>query len=149
MLYNDRKLAMKLDTYLRFDGNCREAFEFYRAAFGGDFRVIQTYADGPPGMGIGDEYVDRVMHVSLPIGPSVLMGSDAAPEFGPPNVVGNNFSITVHAESRDEADEIFGKLAKGGSVTMPLQDTFWGGYFGSLTDQFGVNWQVHLDTMAS
>ena len=77
---------MKLDTYLKFDGNCREAFEFYRSAFGGDFQELQTFADGPPDMGVADEYLNHLMHVSLPIGPSVLMGSDCVPGFGPPNV---------------------------------------------------------------
>ena len=134
---------MKLDTYLKFDGNCREAFEFYRSAFDGEFQTLQTFREGPPGMGVEEEYLDRVMHVSLPIGPSVLMGSDAAPGFGPPTVAGNNFSITIHAGSREEADSLLAKLSAGGSVTMPLQNTFWGAYFGSLTDKFGVNWQIH------
>jgi len=141
--------TMKLDTYLKFDGNCREAFEFYRAALGGEFQIVQTFRDGPPDMGVAEEYLDRIMHVSLPVGSSVLMGSDTAPAFGPPAVIGNNFSITLHAGSREEADSTFSKLADGGSVTMPLQDTFWGAYFGSLTDRFGVNWQVHHDQPGS
>ena len=136
---------MKLDIYLKFDGNCREAFEFYRSSFGGEFAEIQTFANAPYDMGVGDEYLDHVMHVSLPIGTSVLMGSDSAPGFGPPNVSGNNFAITVHAESREEADRVFARLSEGGSVTMPLEDTFWGAYFGVLTDRFGVNWQIHHD----
>ena len=136
---------MKLDIYLRFDGNCRAAFEFYRSAFGGDFPELQTFRDGPPDMGVGEEHLDRIMHVSLPIGPSVLMGSDSAPGFGPPTVVGTNFSITIHAGSRDEADRMFATLADSGSVAMPMQDMFWGAYFGSVTDRFGVNWQIHHD----
>jgi PhnB protein len=136
---------MHLDTYLKFDGNCREAFEFYRSAFNGEFLTLQTFGDGPPGMGVDPAYLDRVMHVSLPIGPSVLMGSDAAPGFGPPIISGNNFSIMIHAGSREEADSMLAKLSAGGLVTMPLQDTFWGAYFGSLTDKFGVNWQIHYN----
>lgn len=134
---------MKLDIYLNFDGNCLEAFEFYRSAFGGDFLQVQTFREGPPDMNLGEEYLDRVMHVSLPIGPSVLMGSDTAPGFGPPFLSGTNFSITVHAGSREEADSMLASLSDGGSVTMPLQDMFWGAYFGALTDRFGVNWQIH------
>lgn len=134
---------MKLDIYLKFDGNCREAFQFYRSAFGGDFLQIQTFRDGPPDMNVSEEYLDRVMHVSLPIGPSVLMGSDSAPGFGPPIVSGTNFSITIHAGSREEADRLLARLSDGGSVTMPLQDMFWGAYFGALTDRFGVSWQIH------
>ena len=140
---------MKLDIYLTFDGNCREAFEFYRSAFGGDFPVFQTFREGPPDMQVSEENLDRVMHVSLPVGPSVLMGSDTAPGFGPPYVSGTNFSITIHAESREEADSMFAKLSDGGSVTMPMQEMFWGAYFGSLTDRFGVNWQIHHDLPAA
>lgn len=136
---------MKLETYLNFDGNCREAFEFYRSAFGGDFLILQTFGDGPPGMEIAKEYLDHVMHVSLPIGSSVLMGSDCIPGFAPPNVTGNNFSISVQVSSSQEADDIFARLSDGGAVTMPMQDMFWGSYFGSLTDKFGVNWQVNHD----
>ena len=86
---------MALNTYLTFDGNCREAFEFYRSVFGGDFSVIQTFADGPPDMPGRDELGDRIMHVSLPVGGNVLMGSDRGPGFGPEVVVGNNFSISI------------------------------------------------------
>ena len=136
---------MKLDTYLNFDGNCREAFEFYRSVFGGEFAEIQTFANAPSDMGVGEEYLDQVMHVSLPIGTSVLMGSDSVPGFGPPHVSGNNFAITVHAESREEADRVFARLSEGGSVMMPLQDTFWGAYFGAVADRFGINWQIHHD----
>ncbi len=93
-------------------------------------------------MGIAEAEQDRVMHVSLPIGSSVLMGSDSCSAFGPPPVAGNNFSISFSAESRDEADDRFTKLSQGGHVTIPMQDMFWGAYFGSLTDQFGINWQV-------
>ena len=74
---------MALNTYLHFDGNCREAFEFYRSVFGGDFEILQTFADGPPGMGVSDDESNNVMHVSLPVGESVLMGSDMPAAFGP------------------------------------------------------------------
>ena len=134
---------MKLDTYLNFNGDCREAFEFYRHVFGGDFLAFQAFGDAPGDVHVDGRYVDHVMHVSLPIGPSMLMGSDALPGFGPPNVVGNNFSITVHTESKEESDALFAKLSDGGSVGMPLQEMFWGSYFGSLTDRFGVNWQIN------
>ena len=136
---------MKLDTYLKFDGNCRQAFEFYRQSFGGEFATIQTFGEAPAEVVVPERYRGHLMHVSLPIGPGVLMGSDSVEGFGPPTVFGNNFSITVHTESREEADDIFGRLSEGGSVTMPMQDMFWGSYFGSLTDRFGVNWQIHCD----
>lgn len=76
---------MALNTYLTFDGNCREAFEFYRSVFGGEFASFQTFGEGPPDMPVSDAEKSRVMHVSLPIGSSVLMGSDSS-SFGPPVV---------------------------------------------------------------
>ncbi len=136
---------MALNTYLTFDGNCREAFEFYRSVFGGEFSVIQTFADGPPDMPGRDELGDQIMHVSLPVGASVLMGSDRGPGAGPELVVGNNFSISIEGQSREHCDEVFGKLSAGGKVTMPLQDMFWGAYYGMCTDRFGVNWMINYE----
>ncbi len=136
---------MRIHTYLTFKGNCREAFEFYRSCFGGAYQSFNTFAEGPADMNISEEQKDLIMHVSLPIGASVLMGSDSADGFGPPTVIGNNFSLSIQPGSRAEADDIFGKLSDGGSVTMPIQRTFWGAYFGALTDRFSVNWQVNYD----
>lgn len=84
---------------------------------------------------------ENVMHVSLPVGDSVLMGSDSS-SFGPPLAVGNNFSISIEGESREHCDEVFAKLSDGGTVTMPLEEMFWGSYYGMLTDKFGINWMV-------
>ena len=135
-----------LSTYLNFNGNCREAFEFYRSVFGGEFAVFETFRGMPPGdVNIPEEEIDHVMHVSYPVGTSVLMGSDVPSGFGPPHVAGNNFSVSVSTESREETDRIFGALSKGGNVTMELQDMFWGAYFGSCTDRFGINWQVNCE----
>ena len=133
---------MSLNIYLTFDGNCREAFEFYRSVFGGDFGAFVTFAEGPDDMPVGDDEKDNVMHVSLPIGDSVLMGSDSS-SFGPPVSAGNNFSISIIGQSREHCDEVFAKLSPGGSVTMPLQETFWGSYYGMWTDRFGINWMVN------
>ena len=132
---------MSLSTYLTFDGNCREAFEFYRSVFGTEFVVLSTFAEAPEDMEVPDAVMDKVMHVTLPIGSSVLMGSDNDPA-GPPVVVGNNFSISVDTEGREESDDLIAKLAAGGTVSMPMQETFWGSYFGICTDKFGVNWMV-------
>ena len=131
-----------MNTYLTFDGNCREAFEFYRSVFGGEFTDFQTFGDGPPDMPVSEEEKGRVMHVSLPIGGSVLMGSDSS-SFGPPLAAGNNFSLSIEVTSREQCDELFAKLSAGGSVIMPLQEMFWGAYFGQWTDRFGINWMVN------
>ena len=136
---------MALNTYLTFEDNCREAFEFYRSVFGGEFTYISTFREGPEEMKemeIPEDHLDRIMHVSLPIGNSVLMGSDSTSSFSPPLVVGNNFSMSFEAESREHADEVFAKLSDGGTVNMPMADAFWGAYFGACTDKFGINWQV-------
>lgn len=133
---------MSLSTYLTFDGNCREAFEFYRSVFGGEFTEFQTFGDGPPDMPVAEEEKNRVMHVALPIGSSVLMGSDTS-SFAPPHAAGNNFSLSIDVESRERCDELCAKLSAGGSVIMPLQEQFWGAYFGQWTDRFGINWMVN------
>ena len=133
---------MSLNIYLTFDGNCREAFEFYRSVFGGEFQVFQTFADGPDDMPVADAEKDNVLHVSLPVGGSLFMGSDNS-SFGPALAVGNNFSVSIDGQSREHCDEVFAKLSAGGSVTMPLQETFWGSYYGQWTDKFGINWMVN------
>jgi PhnB protein len=133
---------MALNTYLTFEDNCREAFEFYRSIFGGEFTFISTFREGPEDMEIPEEHLDRIMHVSLPIGNSVLMGSDSSSAFCPPLVVGNNFSLSFEAENKEHADAVFAKLSDGGAVNMPMADAFWGAYFGACTDKFGINWQV-------
>ena len=133
---------MSLNTYLTFESNCREVFEFYRSVFGGEFAMITTFGEGPPDMGIPEGEMDRIMHVSLPIGSSVLMGNDSSSAFGPPPVAGSNFYISFSAETRDEADDRFAKLSEGGEVEMEMQDMFWGAYFGSVKDKFGIKWQV-------
>jgi PhnB protein len=137
---------MNLNAYLHFDDNCREAFEFYRSVFGGEFAIVSTFADGPADLPpVPDHEKGRIMHVSLPIGSSILMGSDSCSAFGPPPAVGDNFAISFGAESREQADEVFGKLSDGGSVRMPMEEAFWGAYFGACVDRFGINWQVVAD----
>lgn len=131
-------------TYLNFNGNCEEAFGFYKSVFGGEFSYISRFGEMPQ----SEEYQvpesdkNKIMHVSLPIGTSELMGSDTGAEWAPLFVQGNNFSISFTANSRDDANYFFNALAQGGKITMPLNDTFWGDYFGMLTDKFGINWMV-------
>ena len=137
---------MHLETYLTFNGNCREAFEFYREVIGGEFSFVSTFADGPPEMGVPEHEKDRILHISLPLGSSVLMGSDTSSVFGPPPEVGDNFSLSVSADSREQCDELFANLSAGGAVIMPMQDVFWGSYFGQLTDKFGIKWMISFDT---
>ena len=135
---------MQLNTYLTFPGNCREAFEFYRSVFGGEFDTFQTFGDGPPDMQVPDAVKDLVMHVSLPIGASTLIGSDNGPN-NPDVLMGSNFQISISPDSRAEADALYAKLAEGGSADMPMQEMFWGAYFGTCDDRFGIRWMINHD----
>ena len=136
---------MPVLTYLSFNGNCREALDFYRSVFGGEYVIIQTFGDGPPDMGVPESDRDKIMHATLTVGDGVIMGSDMPSNFGPPPVVGSNFSLSYPTQSREETDELFAKMSEGGKVTMPLQDMFWGSYFGACTDKFGINWQFDYE----
>jgi PhnB protein len=135
-----------INPYLNFDGNCEEAFNFYKSVFGGEFPVVMRFKDGPPEMGAPAEYADKVLHVALPIGKgNILMGSDCVPGFGPTLKVGNNFSVSVSADSDDEAKRVFDSVSAGGNVVMPLGQAFWGALFGMAVDKFGVQWMISHD----
>lgn len=137
-----------VNIYLFFNGNCREAFDFYKSAFGGDFSYIGTYGEMPPHEKTPEylNYKDKIMHVNFPISEeTILMGSDTTEAHGEPVKTGNNFSISINTESMEEADDLFEKLSEGGKVTMPLKKTFWSPYFGMFSDKFGVNWMVNVE----
>ena len=136
---------MPLNVYLAFTDNCREVFDFYLSVFGGEYLIIQTFADGPADMEVVDAERDRIMHATLSIGDSILMGSDMPSSFAPPPTVGSSFSLSYSTSSKEESDALFAKLSAGGTVTMPLQETFWGAYFGSCTDKYGINWQLDCE----
>ena len=135
-----------INPYLMFNGTCEEAFLFYKSVFGGEFPYIGKYKDAPAEEGekLSEEALNRIMHVSLPIGNTILMGSDSHPRYGDVGF-GDNFSISINTESTDEADRIFNGLSAGGKVEMPMNKTFWGAYFGMFKDKFGVNWMVNFD----
>jgi PhnB protein len=137
---------MKIHAYLNFEDKTEEAFRFYEKVLGGKLTEIYRFGIMPPqeGFELTAEQKNRVMHVALQLPDGqMIMGSDMLPGMGPKRVEGNNFSMSVHPTSRQEADRIFGALAEGGTVMMPMADQFWGDYFGSLTDRFGVNWMVN------
>ena len=137
-----------LNVYLTFDGNCLEAFEFYRSVFGGDFSSLNRFSEMPPdpNFKVSEEEKNRIMHVSLPVSKeTILMGSDKFIGHGPDLNMGNNFSLSVNTDSKEAADKIFSALSEGGQVTMPMADTFWGSYFGMAKDKFGINWMVNVD----
>jgi PhnB protein len=134
---------MKVNTYLNFLGNTEEAFNFYRAAFGGEFKTIVRFKDMDPEGKMPDEDRDKVMHIALELGNGdLLMGTDALESFGHKISFGNNFYIMLEVSSEAEADEIFNKLSEGGKIEQPLAPAPWGAYFGSFADKFGVQWMV-------
>ena len=133
---------MALSIYLYFNGRCREAFDHYKAVFEAEEICRQLYSDGPPEM-FGEEPADRIMHTSIRIGESILMGSDRVSSCEEPIVSGDNFSVSYRPSSKEEADTLFPQLAAGGEITMPLQETFWGSYFGLCIDRFGIHWMFN------
>lgn len=135
-----------INPYLNFKGNTEAAFNFYKSVFGGEFMVLQRFKDTPEADKIPANEREKIMHVSLPIGKgNVLMGTDALESMGQQLTVGNNFYISINAESKDEAEKLFNGLSAGGKIEMPLQDVFWGAYFGMFTDKFGIQWMVNYD----
>ena len=136
-----------INTYLNFNGNCDAAFNFYKSVFGGEFIFLGRFEEMPEGDGykVKDSDKNKIMHVSLPIGKTILMGSDTVGDWGPKFVQGNNFSVSITPENKEEADKLFKGLSAGGHITMPMENTFWGSYFGMLTDKFGINWMVNLE----
>ncbi|MFY9158796.1 VOC family protein [Aquirufa ecclesiirivi] len=137
----------KISTYLNFPGNAEEAFLFYQSIFKTEFvNGIQRFADiateskWPP---MSDAVKNMISHIELPLlNNHILMASDAPSELGFTVTAGNNMHICVETGSKEEAQRIFDGLSEGAAITMPIQDMFWGAYYGTLTDQFGINWMI-------
>lgn len=139
----------RVSSYLNFPGNTEAAFLFYRAVFQTDFiNGIQRFGDipsDPDQPTVAEQVKDMILHIELPIlGGHILMGTDAPKEFGMTVEKGNNMYINLEPESREEARRLFEELSVDGKVKMPLQDMFWGAYYGSLTDKYGVNWMINF-----
>lgn len=137
-----------VNAYLTFNGNCEEAFLFYQSVFGGEFPYIGRFKDMPQEHGnkMDPEMGEKIMHVSLPISKETcLMGSDTGGEWASSFKEGTNFSISINASSKEEADRLFKGLSAGGNVTMPMDTTFWGDYFGMWQDKFGINWMMSFN----
>ena len=131
---------MKLNPYLAFDGRCREAFEFYQKALGGEISFIQTIGESPMASSMPAEAHGRIMHVTLQIGDQVLQGADAPPRlFTKPA----GFCVAAHFDDVAEGERVFSTLAQDGTIQMPFQSTFWAKGFGMLIDQFGTPWTVN------
>jgi PhnB protein len=131
------------NPYLNFAGNTEEAFNFYKSIFGGEYAMVMRYKDTPEGAKLSAKDAEKIMHIALPIGNgNVLMATDALESMGQKLNAGNNFSLSVHVDSEEDAHRIFNALADGGKVIVPMQMQFWGELFGQLTDKFGIQWMV-------
>ena len=132
----------RLNPYLMFNGNCREAMEFYNRTFQGELQ-ISTYGEQSGNAEYPEEAAPLVMHSILTVGGIVIMASDHLP--GERSNAGDMISLAIDCSSKDELIMLFDKLSKAGKVSMPVQETFWGAVFGICTDAFGVQWMLNFD----
>ncbi len=133
-----------VNTYLNFNGNTEEAFNFYRSVFGGEFVMLQRMKETPDADKFSENDKNKIMHVGLAIGSNYLMGTDVL-ESIPQVTFGTNSSISISSESEEEARKIFDGLSAEGNIRVPLEKMFWGALFGSFTDKFGVQWMVNYE----
>ena len=130
---------MQTVPYLTFGGTCREAFQFYASVLGGTPEIM-SHAESPMADQVPADWADRVMHAYLAADGAVLMGSDMPPG---ESAGGNAVWVSLHVASPHDADRVFAALAEGGTVSMPIAETFWSPRFGMLTDRFGISWMVN------
>jgi len=136
---------MKIHPYLNFPGTAEQAMKFYEKCLGGKLLEVHRFGSMPGSDKLPESVRNRVMHVTLELPEGVkIMASDTMDGMGPPYVAGTNMTVSIHPTSKAEADRVFAALAEGSQVTMELADQFWGDYFGSLTDRFGIQWMVNF-----
>jgi PhnB protein len=128
-----------VNVTLLFDGEAEAAFNLYKSVFGGEFSNVQRLKDMPSPEGLPAGDLNKILHMSLPIGNSVINGMDMPAGRGTLNK-GNNFMVAVDTESEEETERAFNGLAEGATIMMPIAHQFWGAYFGMLIDKFGVQW---------
>lgn len=131
-----------INTYLTFNGNCREAMTFYQTCLGGEL-LLQAIGDSPMADKLPSEMKENILHSTLTKGNLVLMASDMVGEKG--LIKGNSVSLMLNCSSEDEIRTFYAKLSEDGEATHPLENSFWGALFGDLTDKFGHQWLLHFD----
>lgn len=133
---------LQINPYLVFNGQCAEAFRFYEQVLGGKIEMMMTFGESPAAEHTPPGAQDRIMHVRLVVDGQALMGSDSPPEyFEKPQGI----SVSLNVDEPEDAERIFHAFAEGGTVTMPIQKTFWAGRFGMLVDRFGTPWMVNCE----
>ena len=135
-----------MNPYLNFNGNAEEAFNFYKSVFGKEFSNVQKFKDMPGSEKMSEDDANKIMHIALPLSNGhILMASDTVESMGHKLNVGNNVYINLSPDSEEEADKLYKGLSAGGVVEMELQKTFWGAYYGSFTDKYGVKWMINYE----
>jgi PhnB protein len=136
----------QIHPHINFNGSAEEAFNFYKSVFGGTFAKIIRFKDlSNTEHPLAESEANKIMHIALPIGNSILMGNDVPEFMGRVNENENRSKISVAAGSREEADKLFNGLSVGGTVEMPIEDSPWGTYFAMFRDKYGIEWMVEHD----
>jgi len=130
-----------INPHINFNGNAEEAFTFYKSVFGGEFTKIIRFKD-LTGFPVEEKEKNKIMHIELPIGKSMLMANDVPEAMGRTNENENRSKIVITAESKAEADKLFNGLSVGGQIEGPIGDSPWGSYFGMFRDKYGIEWMV-------
>ena len=136
----------QINSYLTFNGNCREAMTFYKECLGGEL-VLQTVGESPMADKMPPQMKKSILHSTLTKGNLVLMGSDMVADNG--LIKGNSVSLMLNCSSEDEIKSCYTNLSNGGNATHPLENTFWGAVFGDLVDKYGNHWLLHFQKAAS
>jgi len=139
----------QINPYIHFNGNAEEAFTFYKSIFGGEFARIARFKDiSGPEFPIPEKEENKIMHISLPVGDTFLMGSDVPDVLGTVNENENRSKISITARSKEEANKLYNGLSAGGTVEMPLAESPWGSYFAMFRDKYGIEWMVNFEQKA-
>lgn len=135
-----------INPHINFNGNAEEAFHFYKSVFGGEFTKIVRFKDlASTEFQVTENEANKIMHIALPIGSSILMANDVPEIMGQTNENEHRSKIVISAESKGEADKLFNGLSAGGQVEMPISESPWGAYFGMFRDKYGIEWMVAFD----
>lgn len=136
----------EINPHINFNGNAEEAFNFYKSVFGGEFAKIMRFKDlTDAGFEVSEKEANKIMHIALPIGKSILMANDVPEILGRTNENENRSKIVISAESKEEADKLYNGLSAGGQIEMPIGDSPWESYFGMFRDKYGIEWMVDFD----